>query len=118
MLFDLPQLNGDSKEGENSQDKLAAEMPYLPIKYNLLRKSHNLFHSPHTWITQSKQENNGYRKMGFFLCFLIPSAPLPLALFLAKYPETIAIVTRFISAHCYSMLWVPDVQVSIHKLRM
>lgn len=29
MLFDLPQLNGDSKEGENSQDKLAAEMSYV-----------------------------------------------------------------------------------------
>lgn len=32
MFFYLPQLNGDSKEGVSSQDKLAAEIPYLPIK--------------------------------------------------------------------------------------
>lgn len=69
MLQLHSQLNRDSKEGENSQDKLAAEMSYLPIKYKLLRKSHNLIHSPHTWITKSKQENNSYRKLFFFFIF-------------------------------------------------
>lgn len=89
-------------------------MSYLPIKYNLLGKSQSFTH--HTLgLLSLRQENNRYRKFFFSLFFNSFSAPPPpqIALFLAKYPGTIA--TRFISAHCYSMLWVPDVQVSIHK---
>lgn len=115
-LFDLPQLNRDSKDGVNSQDKLAAEMSYLPIKYKLLRKSHNLTH--HTLGLPSLSKKTTVTESWFFSLFFYSfSTPLlpQRALFLAKYPGTIAIITRFISAHCYTMLWVPDVQVSIHK---
>lgn len=98
-LFYLPQLNRDGKEGVNSQDKLPAEI-YLPIKHNSLSKGHILFHSPDTWITKSKTGNNGYGKL--FLYFFNPFRKKhgKRALFLAKCPGTIAVVTKFLSAYC------------------